>query len=456
MNLKNKLKRIQLAAKIIRGGGWKKKFVIDAALRYINNDQVILISDTLEKYVLYGYLRNPAVRAIVDKISGVAARIRWREYQGDPDGEFEPVTEETPLKTLFRRPNAWQGGINFRQEALIFYALTGTSLIHGQAPLTGPDRGRPIRMVNAPSPYMKPVIGDVINPVKAWEPFGQRDKRIPAEQVMMFRTPNPDYSSPGSWLMGCSKIKSALLALTSSNDGYERKAATLQNGGAVGFLKLKNGDAVSAEDWGDEEIMQFQEEIMRSGRAGNAGFWGFTPYDVEFVKTGDTLVQSGVLDSIMSDWHTMANVYEVSMELFSTEKQTTFENREKAMKSLYWDVVIPLLDQWKDEWNRWIIPKFYGDGTERWIAPDFSDIPILKPDMGDMAQKLAGAWWLTPRKRYEIMDTDVPESLEESEFMDTLFVPGNLIPVEDLQAEAQINELVRSFSRQTNGQESNV
>ena len=448
MKFKSKIQRLRYAAKVAMGTeGTKNVKYIQAAMRYINNGQVMLIDDSLERYVMNGYLKNPALRSIIDKIAGVAARVPWHEYQGDPDGDFEMIADNTPLKKIWRRPNSWQGGVNFRMEGLIFYLLTGTSLINGARPKSGIDEGKLIQMANAPSPYMRPVYGNPMNPIESWEPWGQRDKRIPAAEIMMFRTPNPDYSTQSGWIMGSPKMKSALMAVTSSNDGYERKAATLQNGGPVGFLKLKNGDLMG-EEWGEEEVQQFQEEIMQSGQAGNGGFWGFTPYDVEFVRTGDTLVESGVLDSIMSDWHTMTNVYEVSMELFSTEKQTTFENREKAMKALYWDVVIPMLESWADEWNRWLVPMVYPDNDERWIAPDFSKIPILKEDIGELAAKLAGAWWLTPEKRYELMGVDVPEELENQEFMKTLYIPGNLIPIDDLQAEAQINELVRSFARQ--------
>ena len=124
------------------------------------------------------------------------------------------------------------------------------------------------------------------------------------------------------------------------------------------------------------------------------------------------------------DLRTICNLYHVPSELFNDAANKTYSNTKEAARAIWVNAVIPALTQFRDSFNAFIKGKYEQD---IYIDFDQSVIPELQDDLQTQVAQLAGAWWLTPNQRLEIMGWDV----STEPLMDVQWIPAGLVPINE-------------------------
>jgi len=406
---------------------------LNSLFRFVTSNTPIWIDLTdLDSYINKFYLMNGDFASVIDYIAEKGAMVPWKFYKVEMVDGKEQKEEIAPkeLVDLWKCPNSITSGYEFRKELFSFFLIFGDSFINGIGPDSGPNKNVPVEMWTMPPRHTTIIGGGPRKPIESFSFNFDPEIRVPATEVMHTKNFNPRYDNVGSHLRGMSKAKSLIMAVTGSNAAYTSLVSELQSGHPIGFLKpADNGN------WLIEQIAAFQEKIRQSGQAENRGKVPFTSSNIEFVKIGESLVRKETIDSILSNLRAVCRRYSVSSRLFNDPEAATLSNYEQDIKRVYEDAIKPLLKQFQDDFNAWLLPLFSGD--ENWeMEPDYSSVQVLQKNLKDTALALSKMEFLTWREKYRI--ADITPDDPEDEILDTRTVPftmSGLGQVEDVEGE---------------------
>ena len=116
-------------------------------------------------------------------------------------------------------------------------------------------------------------------------------------------------------------------------------------------------------------------------------------------------------------------VYNLDPCLVGDSEYATYSNKVEARKGAYEDVIIPFMEEFRDDLNAWLAPMF-GDGLVLDINKD--KIPALQESREKQYTYLSGAWWLRVDELRKLTGQD-PVGGPEGE---AILVPLGKIPLE--------------------------
>jgi HK97 family phage portal protein len=153
----------------------------------------------------------------------------------------------------------------------------------------------------------------------------------------------------------------------------------------------------------------------------------------KYQQLGLSPVDLNIIESQKMDLRDICNVYGISSELLNDPDNKTNSNKAESRKALYYERIIPELDSFRDELNRWIVPAY---GANYYIDYDLSAIPALQDDMEKVTTQLSNAWWITGNEKRAVQGYD------HDPLLDRYFIPSNLIPLDsDMFIDNPDNEL---------------
>jgi len=129
----------------------------------------------------------------------------------------------------------------------------------------------------------------------------------------------------------------------------------------------------------------------------------------------------------------ICNIYQYPSELLNDPDNKTNTNKKESRKQLYQEVVIPTLERFYAELNRWLRPRF---GEEYYVDYDDSQLEALTEDISDKVDWLDKAWWIAPNEKLQEMNFD---RVEDPKF-DEPWVPMNRIPLSEMQMDLEITD----------------
>jgi HK97 family phage portal protein len=222
-----------------------------------------------------------------------------------------------------------------------------------------------------------------------------------------------------------SPLRAALKTLTNLNDTSTAASKLLANLGALGII-FKDGDS----DFSKENAEALSRQYERKTGPSNIRKLLFAGAKLGYIKLSETANDLSLYDGARFSLQQLANIFGVSTILLNDpDNSATFANYEEAKKSLWTNVVLPLLSDIRDELNYKLLPLFNKrDGVTYYIDMDLSDIPELKINLDMNSQVADRSWWLTVGEKRELLGRDL---FDDENLNDMILVPSGLVPIEE-------------------------
>lgn len=397
-----------------------------------------------DSYINNGYRKNATIYSIINLINKAAQTIPFqvyeiqnsnelKKYKALTSGEFNTGAihksqiirkhsmvelEDTEIHQLLNRPNPAQSYNTFIQEIIAFGKLTGNRYIYGIRPETGSRGGKFTELYVLPSQVMEIHSGGIMQPIKEYSFQYNGTHRLPADQVLHIRDFNPYYDGTGSHLYGMSPLQAGLRNLDANNEALTTGHKYLQNQTARGVLMSEEGDLTETQ--ARQLKNKFRQQYQGSNNAGDVII---TPKKLSWINFGMDASDLSLIEQYNSSIKDLCNIYNVPVQLLNNTESSTYNNQKEAKKALYQNAVIPELVKIREELNRWLTPTF---GEKLYIDFDFSVVPELQEEMDKVVDQMSKAWWITPNEKRTAMSYGVDEETNE---MDSYFIPANLMPV---------------------------
>ena len=404
-----------------------------------------------DNYIRKGYQKNPTIYSIINLITKCAVSIPYiiyekrnenalKQYKALTSGTVDSDSlikaniikkhalveaEHTALHDLLERPNPAQSYATWMTEVIAFGKLTGNRYIYGIASDTRETK-RFLELYSLPSHLIEIKSNGIFEPVdKYCMTYGNRDYDLEAEDVLHIADFNPDYDGSGSHLYGQSPLLSGLRTMTTNNEAVETALKYLQNQTARGILTSED------ESLTVPQAQQLKDAFRRNYQgSNNAGDVIITPKKLSWTNFGLSAGDLQLIESYNASIKDLCNIFSVPVQLLNNTESSTYNNMREAKKALYQNAIIPELDKIRDELNRWLVPTF---GDNLYLDFDYSSITELQQEQDKLVDQLSKSYWLSSNEKRQAMGYGIDE---DTNIMNDYLVPGNLLPVTDLDMSA--------------------
>jgi HK97 family phage portal protein len=301
-------------------------------------------------------------------------------------GELEEVSD-SPILSLLKRPNPRQGGGQWMASVFAYRLIAGNTYIEKMGADTGSNAGIPLELYALRPDRMTAVVGDLMQPIQRWEyTVSGRIAKLDPANILHWKTFNPTDD-----IYGLPPLKAASRSVDSFNSTKDHNVALMQNGARPSGALLYDGALAD----NPKKNLMTQIQTMWAG-ARNAGklllfekgmSWqqmGIKPVDLDWIE-GSKLSADEILAA-----------FGCSMILFKPT-DAAFANAEAARRMFYEATILPLMDEWVDELNRWLVPAFGRIGQGIILAYNPDGIEALRENQDALYKRVSEgftAGWL--------------------------------------------------------------
>lgn len=376
-------------------------------------------------YMVNGFSKNATVYACVEKIAQACAGIDWQVYSGR--GKKRVVKEDHELDLFLDRPNPLTSGPAFIESVVAYLLLTGNSYVEGVRAKKGDQfpnelwSVKPDKMKIIPNnegypgvyQYAKANGGHVtwpINPVNF---------KADILHIKLF--------NPLNLWFGMSPLTAAMLSVDSNNAGILWNLSSLQNSAnPSGVLQVKTSEANPTGSLNEKQIDRLKKDFDdRYAGARNSGRpmvleggmeWkqiSLSPKEMDFIK-GKEVTEIDI-----------CKVFGVPPELLGLG-QKTYANYEEARLAFYLEVILPLMDRLRGEFNNWLFDK---NTDTVYLDYNRDDIEALRPLVEKLYTRANGANYLTQNEKRELVGYEAKEGWDIFAIGNTLY-DSNANPLE--------------------------
>jgi len=326
----------------------------------------------IDKKFLDLYLGVPELQAIINYKARVFAGMKIKAV--DQNDEERDI----PQLGIFAQPNPLQ---NFKEFAMQYYVLRsifGNEYTH---PIYGGDKMKTQTLWNLPPMEAEviPIESNqiVFNMTKKEEiikeyrfKFNGKIIKYKPDEIIHYND-NQVRFDKDKLLVGDSKLRPLVHACGNIKAAYEARGVLIKNS-ALGILSNESKDQVGTVPLTAEDKKQLQEDHKK---------YGLTKDKWQLILTNASLkwqsmaVETGKLklfEEVTADFCTIANAFSFPPEILLPD--TTYENKEKAIRQLYHDAIIPEADEWLQG-----LSNFMGLDNINFVS-DFSHIAALQAD----------------------------------------------------------------------------
>lgn len=417
-----------------------------------------------EEYITKGYMGNPMVYSVVDRITNTCAIPPFKVYKikdkrkharyaaytsknATPASLLKAMTmkqevyEEvmgTELNDLIDKPNKLMSANEFTQASVGFKLLTGNRYWFVNKLEAGANAGKPYELYNLPPQHTTPQMGANLWDVAGYIMQLNTEVKLPKDVIIHSRYWNPNYDGTGSHLIGLSPLKAASKILDRSNLAQTRGASMMKNAGAEGILY---NESASEDDMTTEQVGQMQKKLNdQILGAENAGAIRLANGKLGFIRFGMSASDMGILEQEKYSNEMICNVFKVPAGLFLANANATDNNISAWNKQLITQACIPALCDLRDDWNE--VAKMY-KGQDLYVDFDLSFYPELQEDMGKQVGYLKDAWWISGEQKRNMMNMDDDPS---EPMLKAYLVPSSLQPISNINPDRLIDEVDRTIN----------
>ena len=405
-------------------------------------------SEGYQHYAREGYGRNSDVFACVSLISSAGKQVKWADGRTGskcltptetlakainltPDNYRSVITGETKLDQMVK-PNASAALLDRAGGAAFIEAWLSHVLLSGNAYIETVRAAGRITMLYLDNPgLVKAEINrnalhedDLVDYWRVSDSFGHwraikpwTRKSPDDKHIVQSRLFTPAYSP-----YGMPPLAAAMMRVDFQNEGQTLLKRILQRGYVPGWIEARENS-----EWSDEHVAALKEQVRNSKVRGEELFlenavWhpmGFEP------------MNSGSADHHLLTKRDIASVFHVDPALIGDTTARTYATYRESRRGLYMEAVIPLLTQFRDDWNRTI-------GTELGSPLDFDRdsfdaISAAREEACDRAVKLFSTGLITRAEARSDLEYGPAKPTDE------FFGPANLVPMTaDADAEDEV------------------
>lgn len=368
--------------------------------------QLELLPYEIKEYVRQGYLINPHVYTVINKIIRPSSAIPHFLYEWKDDekkvklykdavktGDYERVdfyrskalkkVSQPELDRILEQPNDSQSWQEWCEQAMGFQLITGEEFIYGLIPS---GYSQPTQLFNMPSQVTTIEMGDWRKPIKGYkiDYFGFMSETIDPEKVLHIKLMNPEYDGYQSEIRGLSPMSALCKVVKKSNDSAIAQMRILQNGHPVGILS--NETERGMDDTAAKDLKRKWRRTQQGPENINEVL--LTSLKLKWVSMGLTTADMQLMESDKADLETIARVYEIPLALVKNDA-STYNNLIEAQKIAWMDARLPLLSRRRDALNRWLVkPYAKKSGKDLYIDYDITSIDALKRNDKEVVQVL--------------------------------------------------------------------
>lgn len=346
--------------------------------------------------------------AVIDFIAGKAAKVPFILYRLDGTGKRQPVDSTHPLMRLLESPNSLMARSEFLKLLYTF------RLVHGNAYVFAPrlDDGRAIEMWLLPSHLVNVVSGGTFEPVRKYtvQTVVGSAYELDAKDVCHIRNVNLNWDN-GENLIGLSPLEPLKKTLAKIRQNYDAQEAQMKNGGALGALYEDPSSGMPPLTEVQRDIAQRLVDERVNGSA-NVGRVIYLSTKHGYINFGLSSREMQLIEDAKFSLQDICRVYHVPSILF-LDDAATYNNLQTARKAAYTDAILPIVEEFVDKFNAWIVPSF-GNGLI--LDYDTSQIEELQTDKVAQVNWLSQAWWVDVYRKQEIIG-EIPDDRMKGVYM---------------------------------------
>jgi phage portal protein BeeE len=342
---------------------------------------------------------NPVLYGCIDILASAAAN--GKKYLVDMDGQEIPWSDKRAIiqnarKLFIERPNPLQSVKEFNYERAYMFFTYGNNYVYLNNPLQTyeTDILNVRTMINLPSEFcevrqtgkiydqidLKGIVEKYCltnyNPVKDFDP----------SRIIHFNDIN--VSDIGNSIIGSSRLETLKYPITNTQLAFEAMNVILKSRGMQGIIKSNNKDATGTQiPMSATAKKEIDDTFKREyGTKEDQKLYLISYSDIDYIKTIMNAEELGIYKEFSNNAMIISNGFKIPPELYKTYTQgATFENQVQAVRRLYQDTIIPLVENEDQYFTERLNMRKYGFE----IKTDFSHIQALQEAFKEKAAALS-------------------------------------------------------------------
>lgn len=344
-------------------------------------------ADSAQNYsYLDAFLNVPELNAVINwKASAFRnAKIVIANKDGD-------VIDEDPK--LFKQPNYFQGAGEFLRQTKLWHEIYGNEYLYFLSGLNSknPDQ---IAGLHTLPPNLVDIEIDNTTPfwltpdlpeVKYAIDWNGKEIHLDVRNLIHLNDNRIDVCED-DFLFGTSKIASLEAPINNMIAAYEARGINLRERGPKGILSNVAKDGVGSIPMRPGDKEEVQNEFKKYGMLKGQKRAIITNASLSWQKMGSDVSELRAFEEVNEDSHRICDAYGLSIDLFSREKGSTFENKKQAEKAAYQNTIIPEMSEWLDAINGHFNMK-----DNRMFVAKWDHLAVFQADKNESATALNSA-----------------------------------------------------------------
>ena len=321
------------------------------------------------------FMTIPELRAVIDKRASMMASNEVRMY----DANGEEVLNHWFLD-MVKKPNPVQSWAD------VVYSLSVNDALYSNAFGYSPVRSFDIRNMFVPLPSNKVQIMTSGKKLRQMDVDGLIDgyrfeydnnefESLELKDVIYLAT-----NDGMNLIRPTSRIDALKYPLSNIKAQYNKRNVLLENIGAIGILSAQNSDMGGAIPMTPEEKRSIQRDWYNRSKDEVI----ITESQVNWQSMSYPTRDLMLFEELNADKIAIIDAYGMNVNLFSSEKGTTFTNVRDSVRMVYTDTIIPETQQMYDTMAHQMGLSQQGYK----IVADFTHLPVLQDDEQMKAQSL--------------------------------------------------------------------
>lgn len=313
------------------------------------------------------FIEIPELRAVIDKRASMMSSNK--PCLVDKDGK--EVTNHW-FNDVLNKPNGTQSWSDF------VYSISVQDAIYSNTFIYAPKRSFQIVNLMIPLPSNKIQINLSGRKLKQMESEGlidnyifkydnQSTEEISVEDMIYLMT-----NDGMNIVKPVSRLESLKFVLSNLKAQYKKRNVLLENIGAIGILTAQNNDIGGAIPMTPEDKKQIQKDWFRRSKDELI----ITESNVKWQPMSYPTKDLMLFEELNADKIALIDAFGLSINLFSSEKGTTFTNVRDSIRMCYQDTIIPETQQMYDS----MMNQLGLDKEGLRLIAEFDHLPVLADD----------------------------------------------------------------------------
>jgi len=338
---------------------------------------------------LKDYLEVPEINAIINQKSRAFSNGILKVVSKTTNKE---IVSNDPLIKVLRNPNWFQSAKEFRMQTKIFREVFGNEFMYLLTPVgqkesykalfTLPPQKTEIEIVGTSNPYF--LLDKKPENIRYKVKWNDKYEPIDYDSLIHINS-NNGYVKEDTYLLGRSVLSGVQPNIQNLRVAYEARNVLIENRGALGIFTNDSKDATGAAraiTLTDKE--NIQKDFSRYGITKEKWQFIITSLSLKYQQIGVSVKDLMLFEECQEDRERICDAFGFPIELLSSNKGTTFANKNEASKLLYQNTIIPEAQEWVDALN----DRFDTQSKDWHIVITFDHIACLQEDLKSRGQSL--------------------------------------------------------------------